>query len=130
MITFILILLLVAAVFGVLGAVLKVALILVLSFVLATSLMLWAGWWWFRNRMQAFQRDLELEARVGAPSTPGRCATRRATIRPSWAAAKASQRRRRLARRRQPAPSPVVWRRGPGSPALRSRLRILPVVGG
>jgi len=62
-ITFILILLLVAAVFGVLGAVLKVALILVLSFVLATTLMLWAGWWWFRNRMQAFQRDLELEAR-------------------------------------------------------------------
>ena len=63
MITFILILLLVAAVFGVLGAVLKVALILVLSFVLATTVMLWAGWWWFRNRMQAFQRDLELEAR-------------------------------------------------------------------
>ena len=63
MITFILILLLVAAVFGVLGAVLKVALILVLSFVLATTVMLWAGWWWFRNRMKAFQRDLELEAR-------------------------------------------------------------------
>ena len=63
MITFILILLLVAAVFGVLGSVLKVALILVLSFVLATTVMLWAGWWWFRNRMHAFQRDLELEAR-------------------------------------------------------------------
>ena len=63
MITFILILLLVAAVFGVLGAVLKVALILVLSFVLATTVILWAGWWWFRNRMQAFQRDLEFEAR-------------------------------------------------------------------
>lgn len=63
MITFILILLVVAAVFGVLGAVLKVALILVLSFVLATTVLLWAGWWWFRSRMQAFQRDLELEQR-------------------------------------------------------------------
>ena len=57
MLTFILVLLLLAAVFGVLGAVLKIALILALSIVLAIAVLLWAGWWWFRRRVRAFERE-------------------------------------------------------------------------
>lgn len=55
MFTFIVILLLIAAVFGILGAVLKIALILVLAFVLSASLLAWAGWVWFRRRIRAFE---------------------------------------------------------------------------
>lgn len=58
MFTFILILLLLAAVFGVLGAVLKIALILALSVILAVALLAWGGWLWFRGRMRAFEREV------------------------------------------------------------------------
>jgi threonine/homoserine/homoserine lactone efflux protein len=54
-ITFILILLLIAAVFGILGAVLKIALVLVLAVVLAATLLAWGGWLWFRRRIRAFE---------------------------------------------------------------------------
>lgn len=57
MLTFIFVLLLLAAIFGVLGAVLKIALILALSAVLAIAVLLWAGWWWFRRRVHAFERE-------------------------------------------------------------------------
>jgi len=56
--TFIVILLLIAAVFGILGAVLKIALILVLAIVLAASLLAWAGWLWFRRRLRAFEQQV------------------------------------------------------------------------
>ena len=58
MFTFIVILLLIAAVFGILGAVLKIALILVLAFVLSVSLLAWAGWLWFRRRVRAFEEQV------------------------------------------------------------------------
>jgi len=57
--TFILILLLLAAIFGVLGAVLKIALVLILSLVLVTAVLVWAGWWWVRSRMRGLERDLQ-----------------------------------------------------------------------
>jgi uncharacterized membrane protein len=56
--TFVVILLLIAAVFGILGAVLKIALILVLAFVLSVSLLAWAGWLWFRRRIRAFEEQV------------------------------------------------------------------------
>jgi uncharacterized membrane protein len=65
--TFIVILLLIAAVFGILGAVLKIALILVLAFVLAVSLLTWAGWLWFRRRLRAFEDQVTGTPR-GRPS--------------------------------------------------------------
>jgi uncharacterized membrane protein len=65
--TFIVILLLIAAVFGILGAVLKIALILVLAFVLAFSLLTWAGWLWFRRRIRAFEEQVT-GPRRGRPS--------------------------------------------------------------
>ena len=57
MFTFIVILLLIAAVFGILGAVLKVALILVLAVILVLALIAWAGWLWFRKRIRAFEQQ-------------------------------------------------------------------------
>lgn len=59
MFTFILILLLVAAIFGVLGAVLKVALVLVLALVLAVTFAAWAGWYWLKHRMRQFEREVD-----------------------------------------------------------------------
>jgi membrane protein implicated in regulation of membrane protease activity len=53
---FILILLLIAAIFGVLGAVLKVALILVLSLVLAVCVIGAATYYYLRHRLREFQR--------------------------------------------------------------------------
>lgn len=58
MFTFIVILLLIAAVFGILGAVLKVALILVLAVIIAASLFAWAGWLWFRRRIRALEQQV------------------------------------------------------------------------
>jgi sulfite exporter TauE/SafE len=55
--TFVLILLLLAAIFGVLGTVLKIALVAVLAFVLATAALIWAGLWWVRSRMRGLERD-------------------------------------------------------------------------
>jgi threonine/homoserine/homoserine lactone efflux protein len=60
--TFILILLLVAAAFGLLGAVLKIALVLVLSLVLAIAVLVWAGWWALRSRMRRLEREWQLKA--------------------------------------------------------------------
>ncbi|MEW6058698.1 MAG: hypothetical protein AB1551_00895 [Actinomycetota bacterium] len=57
MLTFVLIVLLLAAALGVLGVVLKIALVLVLSFVLATAVLIWAGWWWLRSSMRNVERD-------------------------------------------------------------------------
>ena len=63
MTTLILILLLLAAAFGVLGAVLKVALVLVLAFALAVVVAAWAGVWWLRSRLRAVERELLRRAR-------------------------------------------------------------------
>ncbi len=57
---FILILVLLAAAAGVLGAVLKVTLILVLSLVLSVILLAWIGVWYAKRRMRQFQRDAEM----------------------------------------------------------------------
>jgi len=56
---FLLILLILAAAAGVLGAVLKVTLVIVLSFVLAVVLLTWIGAWYAKRRFRAFQRDVE-----------------------------------------------------------------------
>lgn len=60
MLVFILLLLLIAAALGVLGAVLKVALVLVLSAILSIVLLAWIGVWFFKRRMRQFQRDVEV----------------------------------------------------------------------
>ncbi len=62
MFVFILILLLLAAMAGVLGAVLKITFILVLSFVLSMVLLAWIGVWYAKRRYRAFQRDVETRA--------------------------------------------------------------------
>ena len=59
MFPFVLILLLVAAVFGVLGAVLKVALVIVLSIVLAVTALVVIATWYLRRRVRAFQHQFE-----------------------------------------------------------------------
>jgi hypothetical protein len=58
MFVFVLILLLVAAAAGVLGAVLKVTLVLVLSLVLALVILTWFGVWYAKRRMREFQMEL------------------------------------------------------------------------
>lgn len=58
--TFILIVLLIAALFGVLGAVLKIALVLALSAILATVLLAALTVWYVRVRLAALHRDLQL----------------------------------------------------------------------
>ena len=62
MTTFVLILLLIAAIFGVLGAVLKIALVLVLGLILGVTLLAWGTWWWLRRRMRDLQRELDRRA--------------------------------------------------------------------
>lgn len=57
---FILILILLAAAAGVLGAVLKVTLIVVLSLVLSVVVLAWIGVWYAKRRMRRFQRDVEV----------------------------------------------------------------------
>lgn len=57
---FILIMILLAAATGVLGAVLKVTLILVLSLVLSIVVLAWIGVWYAKRRMRRFQRDVEV----------------------------------------------------------------------
>ena len=57
---FILVLLLVlAAAAGVLGAILKVTLVLVLSFVLTVVALFWIGSWYLRRRVRGLQHDVE-----------------------------------------------------------------------
>ena len=55
----ILILLLIAAIFGVLGAVLKAALVLALGLILAFTVLVWGGWWYAKRRMRAWQLDID-----------------------------------------------------------------------
>jgi len=57
---FLLILLLLAAAAGVLGAVLKVTLVIVLSLVLTIVLLAWIGTWYAKRRLLAFQRDVQV----------------------------------------------------------------------
>jgi uncharacterized protein (DUF58 family) len=57
--TLILVLLLLAAVFGILGAVLKVALVLVLGIVLAVVVLTWGGWFWLKRRVREFEREID-----------------------------------------------------------------------
>jgi uncharacterized protein (DUF58 family) len=57
--TFILVLLLLAATFGVLGAVLKVALVLVLGIVLAVIVLAWGTWLWLKRRVHEFEREVD-----------------------------------------------------------------------
>lgn len=59
MLTFVLILLLLAAIFGVLAVVVKTALIIALSLVLAVMLLATVGYYWFRYRMNQFRREYE-----------------------------------------------------------------------
>jgi len=59
---FLLVLLLLAAAAGVLGAVLKLTLALVVSFVLTIVLLMWIGSWYARRRFRGFQRDLQTRA--------------------------------------------------------------------
>lgn len=64
MLTFVLILLLLAAIFGVLGAVLKVFLILILAGTLFVALAVWAGMLWFRRRVREFERAIGADQRM------------------------------------------------------------------
>ena len=57
---FILILILLAAAAGVLGAVLKVTLIVVLSLVLSVIVLAWIGVWYAKRRMRRLQHDVEV----------------------------------------------------------------------
>ena len=59
MVTFVLILLLLAAVFGVLGAVLKIALVLVLGVVFAIVAFGWGAWFWLKRRVREFEREID-----------------------------------------------------------------------
>lgn len=56
----VLILLLLAAATGVLGAVLEVTLVLVLSLVLSVVLLFWIGAWYAKRRMRQLRREVDL----------------------------------------------------------------------
>ena len=66
----VLILLLLAAMAGVLGAVLKVAFVLVLAFVLAVVVIGALSYYWLRNRVRAFSREIAPQGRPPAPGRP------------------------------------------------------------
>lgn len=59
MVTLILILLLLAAAFGVLAAVLKITLVIVLSILLTIAVLVAFASYWFRYRLYRFRRDVE-----------------------------------------------------------------------
>ncbi len=59
MVTFVLILLLLAAAFGVLGLVLKAALVIILSILLSIAFLVAFGYYWLRWRVRQYQRDVE-----------------------------------------------------------------------
>jgi uncharacterized protein (DUF58 family) len=61
----ILILLLIAAATGILGAVLKITLVLVLSLILSIVLLAWIGLWYAKRRLRGFQRDVEIRIDEG-----------------------------------------------------------------
>jgi hypothetical protein len=64
---FVLILLVLAAMAGVLGAVLKVAFVLILSLVLAVVVIGAIGYYWVRGRVRSFSREMS----AGGPSANG-----------------------------------------------------------
>lgn len=70
MLIFILILLFLAAAFGVLGTVLKVTFVLVISFVLAVVVLGVGGYYYVRHRYQRFQRESGTGAMPGSPQRP------------------------------------------------------------
>ena len=59
MLVFVLILLIVAAAFGVLGAVLKIAFALLFGLILAITLIVWGIWSYVRHRLRMWQRDVD-----------------------------------------------------------------------
>jgi len=69
-IVFILILLFLAAVFGVLGAVLKATLIITLSILLTMAFLTALAYWWFRYRVYRFRRDVERHWMERRPPRP------------------------------------------------------------
>jgi hypothetical protein len=69
---FVVILLLVAAMAGVLGAVLKVALTLMLAFVLAVLVIGAVGYYWLRGRVRAFSREMSAGGPPVDRPAPGR----------------------------------------------------------
>ena len=66
MLLFIVILLVLAAVFGVLGPVVKVAFVLVLAAMLAVATIALLGYSWFRHRMRELQRAADQSGSVSA----------------------------------------------------------------
>lgn len=59
MLIFLLVLVLLAALLGILGAIIKVTLILVFSFVLALAVIGTTAWLVLRNRMRKFSKDMQ-----------------------------------------------------------------------
>ncbi|MEX0753713.1 MAG: hypothetical protein WEA54_04680 [Actinomycetota bacterium] len=70
MLLFIVVLLLLAAIFGVLGTVLKVAFVLVLGAVLAVATIALLGYYWFRYRLREYQRRTQQVGPGGNPHVP------------------------------------------------------------
>lgn len=79
MLVFVLILLLMAAVLGILGAVLKVTAVLILSLFLATAISIAAVWWFVRRQTRRYidsvkpktRQVYDTEGRVKWPDLPG-----------------------------------------------------------
>lgn len=67
---FVLVLLLVAAILGVLGVVLKTALVITLSILLAIAFLSAFAYYWFRWRVRRFQRDVRRRS-AHRPLPPG-----------------------------------------------------------
>jgi succinate-acetate transporter protein len=62
-ITFILVVLLLAAIFGALAVVVKTAIVIALSIILAITFVIAFGYYWFRYRVYRFRKELERRAR-------------------------------------------------------------------
>ena len=69
MFVFILILLLLAAIFGVLGTVLKVTAVLILSAFLAVALVVAIAWWALKRKAREIQREYEAQKLQGGTAT-------------------------------------------------------------
>ena len=65
MFVFILILLLLAAIFGVLGTVLKVTAVLIISAFLAVAVVVGVAWWALKRKARQIQRDHEAQKLQG-----------------------------------------------------------------
>lgn len=68
---FILILLLLAAIFGVLGTVLKVTAVLFLSLILTITLLVALGWWAIKRQMREYATGQRGAPGQAAPRPPG-----------------------------------------------------------